>query len=76
MVENSFAKVDVIYVQFFQNLKYKSLPFAQDEDGVSQPAASMKNNYASHAGGPKLAGFSWVGLVNGITSFPRGQLLE
>ena len=37
LMENSFAKVDVIYVQFFQNLKYKSLPFAQDEDGVSQP---------------------------------------
>ena len=36
-MEDSFAKVDVISGNFFQDSKNNFLPFPQDEDEVSQP---------------------------------------
>ena len=43
LMEDSFAKIDVISRNFFQDLKNNFLLFPQDEDGVSQPTAkSMK----------------------------------
>ena len=36
-MEDSFVEVDVISGNFFQDTKNNFLPFAQDEDGISQP---------------------------------------
>ena len=36
-MEDSFAKVDVLSGNIFQDSKNNFLPFPQDEDGVSQP---------------------------------------
>ena len=74
-MEDSFAKVEVISGNFFQDSK-NFLSFPQNEDGVSQPVKEQKNNYRLDTVGPKSLLISWTGMNSFVFSWSSSYGLK